>query len=175
MVFRRNVPGGPQLDPEKAPMVRIDELCSRIYLLASLCPFPPPPPISHPPPLSPRGGWRVPHSCSHARLRPTHQVAIDRGVSKGGGGPRGRSLHECAKLGDGEGAVEMLGKAEGMGKLQEILDARDIRRRTALHIAAGESISTILASEQTMMVRTADGLMRDCAAQFCLNFSPHLP
>jgi hypothetical protein len=148
-------------------------ICSPHFALPTL---PPPSPTSiHPLPLSPRGGWRVPHSCSHARLRPTHQVAIDRGVSKGGGGPRGRSLHECAKLGDGEGAVEMLGKAEGMGKLQEILDARDIRRRTALHIAAGESISTILASEQTMMVRTADGFVRDCAAQFCLNFFPHLP
>jgi len=69
----------------------------------------------------------------------------------------------------------MLGKAEGMGKLQEILDARDIRRRTALHIAAGESIFTILASEQAMMVRTADGFVRDCAAQFFLNLFLHLP
>jgi hypothetical protein len=51
------------------------------------------------------------------------------------------TLHEAAKKKDAEAARELLRRGRERGALKDLLNARDIRRRTALHIAAGWSFA----------------------------------
>jgi hypothetical protein len=53
------------------------------------------------------------------------------------GGTGISTLHEAAKKKDTEATREILQRGRERGTLIDLLSARDIRRRTALHIAAG--------------------------------------